>query len=475
MSSPTTEHLRGIWGASSTAIWAVGDAGTVLFYDGSDWTQTTIPTARNLRAVWGFAADDVWVAGNGAIFHWDGAAWTEYDGACGLVAIWGASSNDVWAAGYSCAMRWTGAGWNNVPGVMGHTVFSTSADDVWVIKTQKEAYHFDGLEWTSRALDTGGGWNNDIYTLRGDAAGGLIAAGKYGVMYRLTPSGWRRLTRGQLALLPERLYVSTLTAAAGGVVYAGGYEDGGLGSMDAGYLMRRTDQGWVKEHGVSQAVTIADVSASSASSVWAVNGFRSDVYWNDGYGWQSTDALNNADLEEVFALSYSDVWAVGDDETHHWDGEAWSVVPNPISSTDVDLRAVGGSDTDDVWAGGSNGTMLHWNGTAWSSVASGTTNYIYEISAPASDFAVASATPLALIWDGVSWSETVVSEDWALRSVWSPAPGEAWAVAGDGSLHRWDGTAWSPADGPGGLMAVSGWGPDTWVVRSNGSVLHRSQ
>ena len=59
----------------------------------------------------------------------------------------------------------------------------------------------------------------------------------------------------------------------------------------------------------------------------------------------------------------NDVWAVGGaGSIVHWDGTTWSVVE---SGTTRDLNGVWGTGPSDVWAVGSGG-ILHWNGSVWS-------------------------------------------------------------------------------------------------------------
>jgi hypothetical protein len=77
MTSGTIEQLHGIWGSSASDVFAVGDAGTILHYDGNRWTPMTSGTSVDLADVWGSAHDDVFVTGDaGTILHYDGDDWT---------------------------------------------------------------------------------------------------------------------------------------------------------------------------------------------------------------------------------------------------------------------------------------------------------------------------------------------------------------------------------------------------------------
>ncbi len=464
VSSPTSMNLQAVCGASANAIWAVGEAGTVLFYNGSMWTEVEVPGQSTLRGVWGTSASDVWVVGSQVILHWNGSTWTTHETTRNLSAVWSASTTDVWAVGSQGSQRWNGSTWSNVNSVRGYAVFGSSATDVWVVNSQIETRHFDGLAWTSHNLEPGSAWHNGLSAITRDAQG-VLAVGGHGVMYRLMTAGWQRLTKGRLALIPDRVYMSSLSAAEG-VTIAGGYTSAGAFSDQLGYTMTRSGQTW-SGGGPSSAVRVVDVSASSATNIWAVNGWRSDIYRSDGTFWYREDTQNNADLDAIVALSSTDVWAVGDDQTHHWNGDSWSAIPNPISTTNVDLTVVDASSANNVWAGGSDGTILHWTGSSWMATSSNTSGDIRSLSTSSSSFAVATTGSQVLFWNGSSWSADDTMGVW---EVWSPAPGQVWALRNDG-ISFWDG-AWSSVPAPQGVMKIDGTGNELWALRSNGAVLH---
>lgn len=73
--APTAQNLRGLWASSDTNIFAVGDGGTILQFDGTSWTLVKVtnqPTfSTNLRAVWGTSNSNVYAVGdNGTILHY---------------------------------------------------------------------------------------------------------------------------------------------------------------------------------------------------------------------------------------------------------------------------------------------------------------------------------------------------------------------------------------------------------------------
>lgn len=69
VSSPTMNHLRGVWGITASDYWAVGDVGTIIHNAGSGWTLEPTTTTNNLNAVYGSSASLVWIVSDqGEIF-----------------------------------------------------------------------------------------------------------------------------------------------------------------------------------------------------------------------------------------------------------------------------------------------------------------------------------------------------------------------------------------------------------------------
>jgi hypothetical protein len=191
----------------------------------------------------------------------------------------------------------------------------------------------------------------------------------------------------------------------------------------------------------------------------------------------------NALLASVSAISASDAWAVGidnspcahapstgaamtaaaacDDHTlaEHWDGSSWTAVPTPNRpGGGNDFNAVAAIAPDDVWAVGSSDNANH-----------GTTRTLAEH------------------WDGSAWTIVRTKNDSTafgaanvFTSVVAIGPTKVWAggyaiIDGGGGIEmlfeRWNGTRWhkvpSPTP-PGSFQFVTGMsvvsGRDIWAV-----------
>ena len=73
MESGTTENLRDIWGRDANDMFAVGDNGTVLHYDGTGWTRLATHLTTDLFCVLGNEGLCTFAAGDsGTILQYDG-------------------------------------------------------------------------------------------------------------------------------------------------------------------------------------------------------------------------------------------------------------------------------------------------------------------------------------------------------------------------------------------------------------------
>ncbi len=60
-------NFRGTWNTSATDSYLVGDAGTVLHFDGTNWLQFAMPVTSAFRSIYGTAAQNVYVAGDNGV------------------------------------------------------------------------------------------------------------------------------------------------------------------------------------------------------------------------------------------------------------------------------------------------------------------------------------------------------------------------------------------------------------------------
>ena len=64
LESGTEEWLTSVWGSSSSDVYATGDNGTLLHYDGVAWKSTPgIGIDKQINKVWGSSSDNFFLLG----------------------------------------------------------------------------------------------------------------------------------------------------------------------------------------------------------------------------------------------------------------------------------------------------------------------------------------------------------------------------------------------------------------------------
>ena len=80
-----------VWGSDAANVYAAGDNGTILHYDGSAWQPAASNVTVRLRGLWGTAANDIYAVGEGGtILHFDGSSWSPETGGTveNLYGVW---------------------------------------------------------------------------------------------------------------------------------------------------------------------------------------------------------------------------------------------------------------------------------------------------------------------------------------------------------------------------------------------------
>jgi hypothetical protein len=144
-------HAERIWGTSATDAWIVGPA-TVLHFDGSGWMPQSdaVLTEAQLLAGWGAGRDDLWAAGDvgRGFVHFDGSSWRRVMPADTTFAgwfwsLWGVTPSCIWAVassgvsgrGVGAVWQYDGTAWSIVARdtVNLRGIWASSASDAWAV------------------------------------------------------------------------------------------------------------------------------------------------------------------------------------------------------------------------------------------------------------------------------------------------------------------------------------------------------
>jgi hypothetical protein len=308
--------LNDVWGSSPSApaqassdVFAVGDFGTILHYNGTTWSPMSSGTSDQLVGVWGTGdvsggtATDVFaVSNNGTILHYGGSVWSTMPGNANgfLYDVWGSSSHDVFAAS-------------------GHGTI----------------LHYDGAAWSPM----NSGASSNLLAVWGASGSDVFAVGGNGTILHYDPA---RDTAQQAAVLGA--------AGPGGSRWS---------PMNSGVQIK-LDGIW----GAPGSPPGNDSGTGGTGGVFVVGNLGTILHYDPareatgpgGTTWSAMKSGTTDRLTAVWGSSGSDVYAVGEHATIlHYDGKAWAVVRGRRLELDAHVGAAGaavGSRARDGGAGG---------------------------------------------------------------------------------------------------------------------------
>jgi hypothetical protein len=309
-------------------VWAVGNGGTILEWNGAAWVPHASGTTANLNGVHCVSANDCWAVGAGVRLHWDGTAWSQEGGGLVIyssVACIDDQSDRCYAAGsilgfFPIVQRWNGVGWSNSTTFGFQTYLDTACS-------------------AGRCYFTG----NDGRVMYSD--GGALVNDNSGISNPLNG----------ISCTSEALCWAVGDKLNGPNAYAIYGRDGG-GSWSSSSVPSNPSR------------DLHAVDCFAPDQCWAVGERRSGnaftFAYRNGAGWAvATPGLGDAeDLNGVGCSSSGQCWAVGDNgATLYWDGSAWNGNAWTVTPSGVTARL---NDVYFLGSGGGGGvsavTLVRW-------------------------------------------------------------------------------------------------------------------
>jgi hypothetical protein len=196
----TMQLLNDVWGDAPDNVYVVGQAGTVLHFDGDAWGLVTTGEMLDLYRVWGDALGVSVADKLGAVYHYDGVHW-EFVGGYGLAGA--AELIDIWQipGGYLVCVDGPNVyymddrSWKWFPsqpkGAYVTSIWANSNDDIFAVALGGGIYRFNGFSWTAMDSRT----TEHLIAVWGDDRGRVFAVGYNGtvVSYDGIGSVWTKM------------------------------------------------------------------------------------------------------------------------------------------------------------------------------------------------------------------------------------------------------------------------------------------
>ncbi|MBN1191392.1 MAG: hypothetical protein JXA46_16670 [Dehalococcoidales bacterium] len=218
MDSGTNTDLYCVWGTQSGDVFAVGKGGVILYNDGSGWDQMISGTTADLHGVWGSDFDNVYAVGKaGTILNFKGSDWVSESDvtAWDLYSVWGAGGN-VFAAGQSGTIIYhDGSAWSTmISGTASdlYCVWGTSRRNVYAVGSSGTFLNYNGSVWDTEA----GGITGNLLGIQGADRRSIFIVGESGAIAWYDGSTLSSMNRNTISRMQSVLGFSSADAFAVG-------------------------------------------------------------------------------------------------------------------------------------------------------------------------------------------------------------------------------------------------------------------
>ncbi|MDP5220194.1 glycosyl hydrolase [Ruegeria sp. 2205SS24-7] len=496
MSSPAPVPVHALWGRDRSELWAVGWMGLILRFDGAEWHKIrgcvvdaggkypSTPENTPLFGICGSDTGQAWVVGDrGTILHFDGTDWAaEVSGTrAHLRSVIRLNDGRLLAAG--------GDG----------TVLLRDTEGCWAPLPCSVASNFTGaftLE-DGGALLCGGryfvdanGFRGDLVRWDGETFEKLFTDQEFSRFRALGRSGQGTLAVGDSGHI-HLIRDTRIDRVQSGT----GHDLLGLVSLPSGEAMAVGDFGTVLV-GDDQALTCfaPAVQAGAEPSVWAEKtsgtdrqlwgmwhdpthdqlyacGEEGTVLVQDRGKWEALPPVGDLGIHDLTCASDGGLLAAGQlGEIHQFDGTQWR--EHFDLHMDVTLLSLWSDGAGQIFAAGDEGLVLHWNETDWQRMPSGTKSALYGLWGMDAEHLLAVGDfGQVMRWNGQRWDEFSAGTEHFLFDVWGRSLSDIFVVGLSGTIGHFDGTRWTitPVRARSDLLAVTGTNQDAMAVGAAGA------
>jgi hypothetical protein len=531
---PQGNDLKGVWGSSSSDVYAVGNLGTILHYNGNAWTGVLIGT-DDLFGVWGSPsrdsngnANDIYAVGeDGAILHYNGSAWASLTSSSPstFYGVWGSSATDVYVVGAGgTILHFNGTAW--IPLSSGTTndiqaIWGSSTTDVYAVGSAGTILHFDGTAWSpqnsgttmnlhsvwgSSSTDTSG-HANDVYV-----ASDLIQLVQndenyFSASLHYDGTGWSLVTPTPYTASNFSNFYAIWGSSSSDILAAG---DSVVGVYNGTYWTMNSEP--LNPVPAFPYFQILGIWGSSSTDVYAVGASGLIGHWN-GTTWTAvSSSIFNLWVEEnplysVWGSSATDVYAVGDagiwysPAYSHYDGSGWSGETQAYNlfygifdgdGYGYSINGVWGSSATSIFLAGDNGVTAFYNGIDFTGLSTSIPNALKSIAGIQTpsllDVYVVGTGGNILEGNSAGWN-IIDTESVDLYGVWvgsstgsNGTANDIYVAGSGGSILPFDGNTWNSMisgstndiKGIWGSSStdVNGYANDLYAVGLGGVILH---
>ena len=420
--------LHTVRGRSATDVWAVGDRGIALHWEGTCWARILPGDSQQLLAAWPAAGNTWWFGGDGGtLLKWDGSSWTSQ----------------------TLPERLTL-----------HDIEGTSDSSAIAVGQTGALYTFNGQQWSFQSWDAGTQPAPDLLSVWPVSNTETWAVGRGGALARGVDGGWSSGKAGTVDLM----------------AIAPGADAGTAHAVGRGVLATYANSAWTTSSFATATTPLNGVW--TRAGVTRVVGPASNIYV---LGTPTPEPSGTSQVLNSIWGTDGALWAVGASGSivRRVDGP-WSESPGGVARN---VNAFWGTDDGNLWAAGDNDLLMRRVDDRWSPVAPPTKPGPFKALWGSEDSlllaennppSTSSTGKVHLLQNG-QWTNTPFTS--GVNALWGEGMAPVWAVGDRGLIHRRDAAGkWIPEATSVTSHFNAVWGAslvDVWAVGAGGMIVYR--
>jgi hypothetical protein len=429
-------NVRAMWASQEGEVYAVGDHGLVLRFNGRDLVPLPPPpTDADLFGVAGEGGAVYVVGAGGAALRWQGGAWTDLKPASTrtLYGVGVLSASEAYAVGeQGTILHYESGFWSDASTGITHDLFGAYASvvgGVWAVGANGTLLELKGSVWLMQQI---AGPLSKMRSIWRAPDGKMFAVGTLGAVAVKDGLAWKLQVTNETHSPPRDLY--GVFGLSGKEVYAVG---------DQGIVLKYDGKKWGTMNVSGPYNTFADLRgvagflAPDGTRRLFAAGLDSAGLELDDKSWADRKLGVTTHLRGVTVRGDGTAVAVGDGGLVLEDADGrFGAVP---AGVEADLASVSRD-----YAVGAAGTLLRWKGGAWQEVASGTVEDLTDVWAVEDGAVVVGAGGSVL---RVAGAEVFLSTDlvgFPLSAVCALPGGKVVAAGAAGRVFRDAGSGFEP-------------------------------
>jgi len=445
--SGTTKDLHDIDSSENGIVLAVGNSGTILRFDNGVWTSLESTTSEDLHSVVCFSTELYYVGSTHDVFSFSSGTWTVENLPGDVSTILQLHDSSLMAISDGGLYEMLDGEWS---------AFSTSGELpvqlAWGMdRTNLVAVHIEGKDIAPNTLRAHNYLaefeviDNNIPKISrsfSDRVSGLAGQDKNRVLAIGSHQEWMISRPSRTRWYNGSSWSSTLDAVDNGRIFAAQV-------LDSGDAFAVGDNGLFGEisgewHNLDICEPfVADLHAFSSDDIYvAIEAFHIDgcdgpVYHYNGSNAQPSFCEPDLRLKSVWGYSQDSIYVAGyrlgtsRGGIGHFDGTNYQFLD---LGELPDMYGVHGSSPDNVFAVG-RGAIIHFDGDEWTRMTAPSENPIYDVWVVNSDHAFAVGEDGAFIFQEGSWS--ILDSTTGFWSVWAAPDGTGFFGGDDGAVLRY--------------------------------------